>query len=284
MDEQGGLDIEKLSKSQIILLTLLVSFVTSIATGIITVSLMDQAPPAIAQTVNRVVERTVEKVMPAVQTASVGQTTKTIVIKESDLIAQAIQQVRPSVVRLYSTDDKPVFLGLGLVLNKTGVIVADTRVIADSADVVIEQAGGQHVDATVLRRDSDNGFAYLTTATTTVDGKPASWTPAALATAPASLGQTIFTISGKSVTSVGDGIIASVAQNADQPLLDTNIPADSIGSGSPLIDMDGNIEGISTGIGRDISASAFMPSSLISIEAKVVAKPADKPTDEKKPQ
>ena len=53
------MEMEKLNKSQIVLLTLLVSFVTLIATGVVTVSLMDQAPPAIAQTVNRIVERTV---------------------------------------------------------------------------------------------------------------------------------------------------------------------------------------------------------------------------------
>ena len=64
------MDMEHLSKSQIVLLTLLVSFVTSIATGIVTVSLMDQAPPAIAQTVNRIIERTVEKVVSSGQSAA----------------------------------------------------------------------------------------------------------------------------------------------------------------------------------------------------------------------
>jgi hypothetical protein len=44
------MDIEELSKSQLIMLALLLSFVTSMATGIVTFSLMDQAPPAIAQT------------------------------------------------------------------------------------------------------------------------------------------------------------------------------------------------------------------------------------------
>ena len=40
--------MEHLNKQQLILLTLLISFVTSIATGIVTVSLMDQAPQGAA--------------------------------------------------------------------------------------------------------------------------------------------------------------------------------------------------------------------------------------------
>jgi hypothetical protein len=56
------MNIDDLSKSQLLLLTLLVNFVMSIATGIVTVSLLDQAPQTVTQTVNRIIEHTVETV------------------------------------------------------------------------------------------------------------------------------------------------------------------------------------------------------------------------------
>src|SRR5216683_1812644 len=99
------MDIEKLTKSQIVLLTLLISFMTSIATGIVTVSLMQQAPPAITETVNRVVEHTVEKVVQGqVASVAVPQPSKTVVVKESDLIPQAVTTVSASIVRIFSND------------------------------------------------------------------------------------------------------------------------------------------------------------------------------------
>ncbi|MEI6660433.1 MAG: hypothetical protein WCK91_03365 [bacterium] len=56
------MDIQELDKKQLILLTLLITFVVSIATGIITVSLVNQAPKSVPQTVNNIIQRTIEKV------------------------------------------------------------------------------------------------------------------------------------------------------------------------------------------------------------------------------
>ena len=58
------MDIKDLNKPQLIMLALLLSFVTSIATGITTVTLMQQAPSSVVVPINRVVRQTVEKIVP----------------------------------------------------------------------------------------------------------------------------------------------------------------------------------------------------------------------------
>src|SRR5574344_2142002 len=64
-------DIQELNKHQLILVTLLITFVVSIATGIVTVSLMNQAPKSVPYTVNNVIQRTIEKVTTVSEDAKV---------------------------------------------------------------------------------------------------------------------------------------------------------------------------------------------------------------------
>src|SRR3989344_6281491 len=122
------MDLEHLNRAQIILLTLLVSFVTSIATGIVTVTLLDQAPKGVTQTINRIVERTVERVVPEVSTSQVATVKETtIVVKEEDLITDSIAKNQGTLVRILA---RPVALpdvpsdvvGVGIVLNTEGLV------------------------------------------------------------------------------------------------------------------------------------------------------------------
>lgn len=265
------MDIERLSKSQIILLTLLVSFVTSIATGIVTVSLMDQAPPSVAQTVNRIVERTVEKVVPAGQTASsVITREKTIVVKESELISQAVAKISPSVARLYAISaDPPQFLGLGIVLDGSGTVAADSAVLGDSGDATIIFPDGTRVRAFVAERNRNSGLAFLKSATTTTDGKTPNWKPAAVSAGHSVLGQTVIALAGKNLPRISDGIVTALVPrtSADSPLaaevIDTNISTDFILPGSLLVNTDGEVIGISTMSSREISLGGFVSSSAL---------------------
>ncbi|MDO8522154.1 MAG: hypothetical protein Q7S08_02610 [bacterium] len=263
------MDIEHLSKSQIVLLTLLVSFVTSIATGIVTVSLMEQAPPSIAQSVNRIVERTVEKVVPGGQTAAVVTREKTVVVKESDLISQAVERVNPSVVRLYTRDSASVFLGFGVVVDASGAIASDSDIFGENADAEIELSDGARVRAFVTARDAGSGTAFLQPATTSADGKALVWKSAAVALQQPVLGQTVIAFSGKNISRIADGIVTALiprvesADAARAGVIDTGISADAILPGSMLLNTDGEVVGISTGVSRSVSESGFISASAL---------------------
>lgn len=271
------MDIEQLNKSQIVLLTLLVSFVTSIATGIVTVSLMDQAPPAVAQTVNRVIERTIETV--AATSTSRGQAAatvitqeKTVVVKESELISQAVGKVSPSVVRILSNGESPILLGIGLVLDRSGMIVTDIHALDERADVTLSLSDGTRARAFVKSRDKETGFAYLS-ATTTPDQKVPVWIPATISATPVVLGQTVVSIAGKSVTRIEPGVVTA---KPDQSVIDTNIPNDSIEDGSVIIDTDGNVVGVSTYVSRASSPSGFLTARILIPAPQSPAAPSKK--------
>src|SRR4051812_13998627 len=87
--------MEDLTKQQVVLLTLLVSFVTSMATGIITVSLMDQAPAGVTQIINRVVEHTIERVASETPTSNTAVTLNPIV-DATDKVSKGIVRFKPT--------------------------------------------------------------------------------------------------------------------------------------------------------------------------------------------
>jgi hypothetical protein len=260
------MEIERLTKVQIVLLTLLVSFVTSIATGIVTVSLMDQAPPSIAQTVNRVIQQTVQTVAPAGQTsAGVVTQEKTVVVKESDLISQALDKVTPSVVRLFTTDPQaPVFLGLGVVLDASGTVATDIGALGQSSEAIVG-IGNQRIHAVIHTRDGAAGIAYLTTATSTTEGKSPVWMPIALAVGHATLGETVVMFAGNTIARIQEGIVTSIVPASDgtPQIIDTNIPESTVMFGSPLINTNGELVGLDTAVSEASSPSGFIPSSSL---------------------
>jgi hypothetical protein len=259
------MNIEELTKSQIVLLTLLVSFVTSIATGIVTVSLMQQAPPAITQSVSRVIRETVQTVAPnGSQSAGVGVTQeKTVIVDESDLVAKAIAAFEPSVVRLYtSASGDEGFAGLGIVLDASGTIAADSSALSDSPDATLVLSTGEHVRAQVRSRDAVNGIAYLSPIATSTR----AWHPATISAQHVVLGQSVIALSGSTVSRVASGMIVSLSPGSatsSPQILETSIPGGSSAPGSPLIDTDGALVGLNLASSRAAGASDFVSASML---------------------
>src|SRR3989344_1318560 len=168
--------MEGLTKQQIVLVALLIAFVTSIATGIVTVALMDQAPPGVTRTINRVVERTIEKVLPAPsQQAAAVVTKETIVVKEDDLVVKAVEQNSKSIISIigvYGEGDykQESFLGNGLVVGKDGLVATDASFTNPAFDGAgnpvlttfkMVLSDGTSFPATALRSDSVSGIVLF---------------------------------------------------------------------------------------------------------------------------
>ncbi len=147
--------MENLNKTQIVLLTLLTSFVTSIATGIVTVTLMDQAPPGVTKTINRVIERTIETVTPGEN--KVTTVVKEVVVKEKDLIANAVEKSSKSLVQVSAVDSDGVkiLLGLGTVMSGDGYIVTDKDRIAGNRNNIMITYNGKDFPADIVSGEND---------------------------------------------------------------------------------------------------------------------------------
>lgn len=263
------MDLEKLNTSQVILLTLLTSFVTSIATGIVTVTLMDQAPPVVTQTLERVVEKTVSQVVPS----SSGQTAAVSVATEkasaTDSIPQAVSRIGISLVRVYTgVSEAPEFLGFGVVVAKSGLIVTDLAILPEAGrELFVATNSSGLLSASVVSRGNSNSLSLLQGATSTQSGK-VTWRPATVSSAPLALGQTVVSVAGKSAVRVDSGIVSAIGslssgEKAPRDFIDTNISYESASAGAPLINADGELVGISTYASRTAGEGGFLASSAI---------------------
>src|SRR3989344_4750708 len=152
------MDIQDLNKSQLILLAVLLSFVTSIATGITTVTLMQQAPDSVTVPINRVIQQTVEKI----QQVEGKTTVQTVIVKEEDLVIDAISKNKPSlfsISRESGGQNNEISAGHGFVINTDGVIVADASLVPDEENYFVTNASGKF-EAEFLFTDN-GGFSFL---------------------------------------------------------------------------------------------------------------------------
>lgn len=112
------MDIKDLNKAQLLLLALLVSFITSVATGITVVALMDQAPKSVSTPINRIVKQTVERIVP------VEQPSQSLTDEEKKLLEE-LKSVHNLSASLYLRGEEgDTLLASGLMLGEGKVIIS----------------------------------------------------------------------------------------------------------------------------------------------------------------
>jgi S1-C subfamily serine protease len=250
--------MEDLNKHQLILLVLLVSFVTSIATGIITFTLLQEAPVEVTQTINRVVERTIEKVTP-VESGGKEVVREVQVVNEEDLVLGSIEKSSKSIVRVKvpGFDGAEVTTGLGLVISN-GVIVVDSRSVANTTSAKVVFADGKTYNT--AKSWSEDGLTYFNV------GVPSSekytFYPAALGKPDAlKLGQTVIAVGGKESNSVTITRVSRLDRDANNKLEEimTDVPLARMVKGSPLLNLNGEVVGLESPLSEGAASASYIP-------------------------
>ncbi len=253
------MDIKELNKSQLILLAVLLSFVTSIATGITTVTLMQQAPPSFTAPVNRIIQQTVEKI----QQVEGKTTTQTVVVKEEDLVVDALDKNKSSIFSVtketQDVDLKTIEVSAGrsFVVSTDGTLVADAILVPDKEVYYVKNDSGKFKADFISTNKA--GFSFLKI------GAPVNGTDKAVFTVPTfgdlskmKIGQKVLVL-GNSISSfIFEGLNAS--KGIDMSVSKSNI-------GSIILNLDGEALGIA--LSPDVASFA----SIKSISDALIAAP-----------
>jgi hypothetical protein len=159
------MDIQDLNKSQLILLAILISFVTSIATGISTVTLMQQAPSSVTVPINRIVKQTIEKVVP------VESKTQPLSVDQQKLL-EDLKAIKPLTVSLFLKGEKEdKILGTGLFLGNDKVVIASIIPQPKEGEVYVVKSilGEQKISKVTQEKDFTIIELIKADATTTTD-------------------------------------------------------------------------------------------------------------------
>ncbi len=280
--------MENLTKQQIILLTLLVSFITSIATGIVTVALVNQAPVGVTQTINRIVERTIEKVAPTTSSNNTQTVVKeTVVVNADAQVVGAIDRNSKSIVRIYSTSTDPLtgltsrdFFGIGTVITDDGVLVTDNYGLNINDNYFTITGTSTIHDLLIVR--SKNGEQVALLKIKSDDKNPLVLPKASLSNqGDLKLGQAVVYIGGETKNVVATGIVSSIGTkevkietatsststiSATKTVIDsieTTLPQTNLVSGGLLLNLTGDLVGIKSTYINSSKTDLFVPSDAI---------------------
>ncbi len=253
--------MEELTKTQIVLLTLLVSFVTSIATGIVTVALVDQSSQGVGQTIQTVVQRTIETVIPTVtpteekgkivsnSVTTNNSTPVQVTPSESELMVQAVTKNSAGLIRIKKVTSNPTqaFVALGVVVSTKGVLVTDHGLLLSFSKYVGVLPSGKEVPLTpLIVHASSTNVSLFSFDPTQADNITAMTLGDST---KLNLGQRVISLSGADKDTVAIGIISSFDKNGtttSKAFINTDFDTTSYAYGSVLINLAGEIVGMKT--------------------------------------
>lgn len=249
--------MESLTKTQIVLLVLLVSFVTSLATGIVTVTLVNQAPQPVTHTINKVVEKLVPKEVPVKEKTVVFSNEENLVkiIKGASLAVVSVIATTTEGLMATTTEKTAVVAGSGFFISQDGIILTNKHIVEDpSLEYAVMTSDGAIFPVTVLSRNSSQDIAVLK-----AEGNNFNFIPLG-DSKNINVGQTAVAIgsdSGEFQNTISAGVVSGLNRMAAAinavsgtedsiALIQIDATTNPGNSGGPLIDLNGKAIGINT--------------------------------------
>ena len=256
--------MDSLNKHQIILLALLVAFVTAIATGITVVSLLGQTTQPVVQTINRVVEKTIETITPSQSDTFQKEKTTTVVVKDEDLTISAIDKNIKSIVRIYGTltDGSDFFIADGVVVKGDGSVITDKASLMQSGFTGTYKANlsdGTKINLDIVSSNDVLGLTLMKVKLLPdqkIDFLPAVWADSE----KIKLGQTVIALSLDTKKIISIGNISSIdTKDNKNTLINTDTKITNSVPGAMLFNLNGDVVGMHTSSEKQM----FMTSNII---------------------
>jgi len=221
------------------------------------VTLMQQAPKSFTAPINRVIQQTVEKI----QQVEGKTTVQTIVVKEEDLVVDAIAKNKTAVFAVgketLDAEGKvaEVPAGRGFAVSGDGIVVVDGALVPDKATYYLKNDSGKF-KADFISTDKA-GFSFLKLKSS-VNGTDK------LVFAVPAFGNLSKMKVGQKIIVVGSGVSSSLFEG-------TNINITKSSAGAVMLDLDGNALGIA--LSGEVS---FAPIDAINKALKLALAPETK--------
>ena len=213
---------------------------------------------------------------PAGATTTVGAATSTsqqVAVAQSDVIVQVVDQVKPSVVTITSSDASgspfsasSTGVGSGIIVSSNGLILTNNHVISGATSLTVALSDGSQLTATVVSTDPTNDLAIIKVNATGL-------TPVTLGdSSTVQVGQLAIAIGsplGTFTDSVTQGIVSGVDRSISvtdpstrtqknlSGLIQTDAAINPGNSGGPLLDASGAVVGIVTASSSDAQDMGF---------------------------
>lgn len=301
--------MEDLTKTQIILLLVLVSVVVAFTTAIVTAALFEQAP---GSSVTQTIQKVIEKAVPGAQNNDTKETVR--VITQEQQVVDTVKNVSPAVVSIIASRDLPklercvaspfggddvfgqffpelqipqlcqngterrqVSAGSGFLVRDDGLIITNRHVVQDTeAQYTVIMNSGKKYDAKVLARDPLEDIAVIK-----IQGS--GFPHLTLGnTGGLHTGQTVIAIGnalGEFQNTVSVGVISGlrrtlIASGEElRSVIQTDAAINPGNSGGPLLNLEGKVIGINTAVASGAENIGFaLPIDLVAKDISRVEK------------